>query len=190
MKKRLGCLILVLLMLFVKGCVCEVEEASYFVSESIECMTGKEEEIANGHDWDSVTKSSQTLCPQIEGISSIRIRNPQAKVIVDYNNGDEEEYLLEEDIIDITYITKSDSKYQPCIIISNCNSVYVYDENMAKFYKLTDDFLFYLEIYQGEYYYVNTEKEFVDSKGNIYFTDVVGVKLGTDLNHTTVYIDK
>ena len=53
---------------------------------------------------------------------------------------------------------------------------------------IADDFLFYLEDYQNKYYYVNTDYNLVDIEGNIYCTNVVGVKADSNHNNTTVYV--
>lgn len=183
--KRIYCLIVVLLLM--TGCAsADVDHESYFITESAEGMLDDGYVIVQ-HDLDPPT-AIQTLCPGIQGVSSVRAHNPSGEVIVDYADGCQKTFSFEEVAIDIEYMTKTHSKNSPCFIRSDHN-VYVYDTDAANFSLIADDFLFYLESHQEKYFYVNTAYNLVDSEGNIYCENVVGIRADSDTNHTVVYVD-
>lgn len=184
--KKIWCLLIA--MFLMTGCASKVEEERHFITESIEnentenggCVIVKE------HEREDVMVS-QTLCPGIQGVSSVRVHNPYGEVIVDYEDGTQKKFTFEDADIDIEYITKTQNSSTPCIIRSD-QCVYVYDSETAEFQMIADDFLFYLEDYQNKYYYVNTDYNLVDIERNIYCTNVVGVKADSNHNNTTVYV--
>ncbi len=185
--KKIWCLLIA--MFLMTGCASKVEEESHFITDSIENAENNGYVIIKEHENDQ-PMVSQTLCTGIQGVSSVRAHNPYSKVIVDYEDGNQKEFTFEDEAttISIEYITKTESASTPCIITSEY-CVYVYDAETADFQRIADDFLFYLENYQNKYYYVNTEHELVDTEGNVYCTNVVGVKADSNRNNTTVYVD-
>ncbi len=181
-------LYLLLLLLFMTGCASDGEaEESYFVTMDINSLTDDGYVVVKEHEFKPY-ESSETLCPEIPGVSSVLACNSSGEVIIFYEDGNNKSFLFEDENIDIDYVTKSDSKYSPCIIRSE-NCVYAYDVDSADFHMIANDFLFYLESHQDKYYYVNTAHSLVDSDGNIYCKNVVGVRDDYNFNHTIVYIN-
>lgn len=182
--KKIWCLVIA--MFLMTGCASKVEEESHFITDSIENAENNGYVIVKEHENEVMI--SQTLCTGIQGVSSVRVHNPYGEVIVDYEDGNQKKFTFDKADIDIEYITKTQSSSTPCVIKSG-HCVYVYDSDTAEFQMIADDFLFYLESYQKEYYYVNTERDLVDLEGNVYCTNVVGVKADSNRNNTTVYVD-
>lgn len=166
------------------------ESESYFVAEpfSNAANDGVISDERN-ENWEIV---NQTMAPEIEGVHSVRVLKENT-VIIYYDSGKQKEIFLDDNgEFTIDYFSKhSKGNSRPCIIRNvDDQKIYIYDNQREDFKMIADDFLFYLEEYEGNYYYVNSNNEFVDTEGKIYFSNVKAVKSDCSHLHTTIYTEE